>query len=223
MIKENIIEKKLRAKKILVLLKKNYPDVPELFLDYTTNAQMLCSIILSAQSTDAQINKITEKLFKKYRTVNDFASAKKSVFEKEIFSAGYYRQKTKNIILCFKKIESDFGGKVPSSMEELVSLPGVGRKTANLVLLSKGNISGIAVDTHVFRLSKRIGFSMAKNPLNAEKDLIECFDKKEWANINRLFISHGRAVCTAKKAFCSKCFLDKKKLCPKIGVHNKQC
>ncbi len=212
------MNKKERAERIILELEKKYPLVPELFLDYKTKAQMLCSIILSAQSTDVQVNVVTKKLFKKYKTVADFANATKSDFEKEIFSTGFYKNKTKNVISCFKKIETNFGGKIPKTMPDLVSLPGVGRKTANLVLLSLGKVEGIAVDVHVFRLSKRFGLTTATNPNKAENDLISIYPQKYWHLVNRLFISHGRAVCVAKRPFCSNCLLNKKKLCPRIGV-----
>ena len=209
---------KSRAKKVILLLEKNYLDVPNLFLHYSTDAQMLCAIILSAQSTDAQVNKVTSTLFKKYKTVEDFSLADPKVFKKEIFSTGFYKNKTKNVINCFKKIESDFGGKIPIDMESLISLPGVGRKTANLFLLSKGIIVGVAVDTHVSRLSFRLGFTESKNQWGIERDLISFFKKGDWSKVNKLFISHGRAICTAKKPLCEKCFLDKAKLCPKNGI-----
>jgi len=211
---------KKRAKKIFCELKKNYPLVPQLFLHYNTDAQLLCAIILSAQSTDAQINKITEKLFKKYKTPADFASANLGVFEKEIRSAGYYHQKAKNIISCFSIIEKNFGGKIPLKMNDLVSLPGVGRKTANLVLANKGIIDGIAVDTHVWRLSQRLGFSKHDSQKKIELDLMGLFEKKFWGEINGLLISHGRAVCTARNPNCLGCFLNKKKLCPKKWIKN---
>jgi endonuclease-3 len=210
--------KKEFAKKVLFELESNYKNVPKLFLNYKTEAQLLCAIILSAQSTDAQINKVTSELFKKYKTVNDFANANIKTFEKEIFSTGFYKTKAKNVVNCFKKIKSNFGGKIPLNINDLVTLPGVGRKTANLVLANKGIISGIAVDTHVFRLSKRIGLSKAKSAELVEKDLISLFEKKDWSKINGLLITHGRAVCTAKKPLCEKCFLNKKKLCKRIGL-----
>jgi endonuclease III len=213
-----MLDKKTRAKKVFQLMAKKYSDVPKIFLDYGTDAQMLCAIILSAQSTDVQTNKVTSVLFKKYKTVRDFASADRKTFEKEIFSTGFYKNKTKNIIACFKKIESGFGGKVPREMNALISLPGVGRKTANLVLLSFGIIEGIAVDTHVARISFRLGLSNKKDPDKIEKDLMALFDKAFWAYVNRLFISHGRAICTAKNPLCEKCFLNEAKLCPRIGV-----
>jgi endonuclease III len=179
---------------------------------------MLCAIISSAQSTDAQVNRVTERLFLKYKSVDDFARANYKEFQKEIFSTGFYKTKAKNVINCFKKISKDNSGVVPLNMSDLVSLPGVGRKTANLVLASKGIIEGIAVDTHVFRLSRRIGFSKSKTAEGVEKDLMQIFEKKDWDKINGLLISHGRAICLAKKPNCSVCFLNKKKLCKKIGV-----
>jgi len=214
------VNKKKRAEKIILEMKKSYQGVPKLFLHHGTHAQMLCAIILSAQSTDAQVNVATKKLFKKYKTVSDFASAKKSVFEREIFSTGFYKNKTKNIILCFKKIEKEFNGKIPESMEELITLPGVGRKTANLVLLSFGKVNGVAVDVHVARLAKRFGLTKEKNPDKIEQDLLNVYDKKYWGLANRLFISHGRAVCVARKPFCSQCFLNRKGFCPRVDVIN---
>ena len=212
------MDKKQRANEIMAGLKKNYPRVPKLFLNHNTPAQMLCAIILSAQSTDAQVNKVTKELFKKYETPHDFANAKINTFEKEIFSTGFYKNKAKNEIACFKKIELEFGGKLLSTMSELITLPGVGRKTANLVLLSFGKIEGIATDTHVLRLSNRFGLSKTTNADKVEQDLMKLYEKKCWGFVNKLYISHGRAICTAKKPACSNCFLNKNKLCPKVGV-----
>ena len=208
----------LRARKVYLELKKNYANVPLLFLDHNTDAQMLCSIILSAQSTDAQVNKVTSTLFKKYKSVNDFASANLKVFEREIKPTGYYKQKAKRVIECFKIIRDKYGGKIPLKMEELIELPGVGRKTANLVLANKGIVDGIAVDTHVWRLAQRLGFSKFDVQNKIEQDLMQVFDKKVWHEINGLLISHGRAVCTARNPKCKECFLNKKKLCPRVGV-----
>ncbi|MFA6064292.1 MAG: endonuclease III [archaeon] len=208
-----------RAKKVYSELKKNYSSVPLLFLDYSTDSQMLCSIILSAQSTDAQVNKVTSILFKKYKRVNDFASANLKVFEQEVKPTGYYKQKAKRVIECFKIIRDKYGGKIPLKMEELIELPGVGRKTANLVLANKGIVNGIAVDTHVWRLAQRLGFSKFDNQNKIEQDLMQVFDKRVWHELNGLLISHGRAICTARNPNCEVCFLNKKKLCPRIGVN----
>ena len=161
-----------RAKKVYAELKKNYSNVPLLFLNHSTDAQMLCAIILSAQSTDAQVNKVTSTLFKKYRSVNDFASANLKVFETEVKPTGYYHQKAKRVIQCFKIIRDQYGGKIPNSMEQLIELPGVGRKTANLVLANKGIVDGIAVDTHVWRLAQRLGFSKFDDQHKIEQDLM---------------------------------------------------
>jgi endonuclease-3 len=216
------------SKLVLSELKKAYPSLPKVFLAFekNNNAQLLCAVMLSAQSTDAQIDKITSKLFLKYKTEKDFASANLKEFEKEIFSAGYYHSKAKNILSAFKKIVLDFNGKIPLTMDELISLPGVGRKTANIILTANGINSGIAVDTHVFRVSKRIGFeepfraqlTKAKNPDKVEEILMNVFPKSEWPNINRLLISHGRKYCFARNPDCKNCFLSKKNLCNKIGI-----
>jgi endonuclease-3 len=216
MIKKNV---GIRASKVYLELKKNYPSVPLLFLSHTNDAQMICAIILSAQSTDAQVNRVTSPLFKKYNSVNDFADADLKVFEKEIESTGYYKQKAKRIIECFKIIRDKHFGKIPLTMHELIELPGVGRKTANLVLANKGIVEGIAVDTHVWRLSQRLGFSSFDDQHKIELDLMSIFPKKVWHEINGLLISHGRKVCTARNPKCKECFLNKKKLCPKIGVN----
>lgn len=212
------MDNKKRAKLIFAELKKNYSSVPLLFLHYKTDAQMLAAIILSAQSTDAQVNKLTLTLFKKYKSVNDFASANLKVFELEVRSTGYYRQKAKRVIECFKIIRDKYKGKIPLKMAELIELPGVGRKTANLVLASYGIIEGIAVDTHVWRLAQRMGFTKFDDQKRIEIDLMNIFDKSVWQEVNGLFISHGRSICTARSPKCSECFLSKKNLCPKIGV-----
>jgi endonuclease-3 len=216
-----LVDVKIRARKIYSELKSYYNSVPLLFLTYSTDAQMLCAIILSAQSTDAQVNKVTSTLFKKYKTVNDFASADLKTFEKEIKPTGYYHQKAKRVIECFKIIRDQYGGKIPAKMEELIELPGVGRKTANLVLANKGIVDGIAVDTHVWRLAQRLGLSKFDDQHKIEQDLMSVFDKKVWHEINGLLISHGRAICTARNPKCDECFLNKKKLCPRIGINKK--
>ena len=213
------MDNKKRAKSIFSLLLKNYPSVPMLFLHYKTDAQMLCAIILSAQSTDAQVNKVTNELFEKYKSVNDFANANLKEFETEIRSTGYFRQKAKRVIECFKIIRDKYNGKIPTVMDELIQLPGVGRKTANLVLVSKGIVEGIAVDTHVWRLAQRMGFTKFDDQLRIEIDLMNVFDKSVWSKVNGLFISHGRTICTAKNPKCVGCFLNEKKLCSRVGLN----
>ncbi len=212
------MNKKLKAKKVMILLSNEYGLLPPGFLDFRTDAQLLCAIILSAQSTDAQVNKVTKTLFKKYKSPKDFAFANIFTFKKEIFSTGFYNSKAKNIISCFKKIIDVYDGKIPENMKDLISLSGVGRKTANIYLSKKNIIVGIAVDTHVARLSKRIGFSKEKYANKIESDLMRCFEKKDWNLVNRLLISHGRTVCTARKPNCNDCILAKEKLCSKINL-----
>ncbi|MDD2531145.1 MAG: endonuclease III [Candidatus ainarchaeum sp.] len=212
------MDDKKRARLIFSKLEQNYFSVPLLFLDYKTDAQMLCAIILSAQSTDAQVNKVTKELFKKYKSVNDFSNANLKIFEIEIKSTGFYKQKAKRVIECFNIIKNNYGGKIPLRMSDLISLPGVGRKTANLVLANKGIIEGIAVDTHVARLARRMNFTNFREQFKIEKDLLEIFDKKIWGRVNGLFISHGRRICVARNPKCNICFLNKRNLCPKKGL-----
>jgi len=203
---------KKHMQEILFILKKEY-GAPTTALAHKNPLEMLVSTILSAQCTDARVNIVTGELFKKYKNVNDYANADIKKFEEEIRSTGFYKNKAKNIIGAAKKIASDFRGNVPKTMEELVTLPGVGRKTANIVLSEGyGLIEGIAVDTHVTRLSFRLGMTKNTDPVKIEQDLMAQVPKTEWRNISNLLIFHGRQVCSAKRPFCSKCALNK--ICP---------
>jgi len=198
-----------RAKEIIKVLRKTYPG-SRTALNYRTPLQMLISTILSAQCTDKRVNKITPSLYKKYRKASDFANADSSELEQEIHSAGFYRSKSKNIISACRKIVEEFGGEVPDSMEELITLPGVARKTANIVLSSSfGKAEGIAVDTHVRRLSGRLGLSGNKDPVKIERDLMEILPKKDWLDFNYLLVNHGREVCRARNPLCSECVISK--------------
>lgn len=200
------------SKQILSILKSEY-GTPKTSLSYTNPLELLVSTILSAQCIDARVNLVTNSLFKKYKTAEDYAKANIKIFESEIRSTGFYHNKAKNIIDSAKLLVKNFDGKVPKTMDELTSLPGVARKTANIILTYGFGISaGIAVDTHVFRLSKRLGFSDKNNPDKVEQDLMQLFDKKEWRNINHVLVMHGRAVCIAKKPACSRCLICK--YCP---------
>ncbi len=204
--------------KIVRLLEKNYPNA-RTALKFSDPWQLLVATVLSAQCTDKRVNIVTESLFRKYRTVEDFARAEKSEFEKEIRSTGFFRNKAKNIVAAAQKILADFGGKVPEKMEDLLSLPGVARKTANIIAYNGfGKVYGIPVDTHVKRLSFRLGLSKEKDPVKIERDLMKIFPEKKWGKISYLLIEHGRAVCSARRPNCQNCFL--KKICPKIGVKN---
>ena len=211
---ESFNQKKKRAQKILARLKKAYPNA-KIVLKYENNIQLLVAVILSAQCTDKKVNEVTEKLFKKYKTVDDFARANGKTFEQEIRSTGFYHNKAKNIIAAAKMIRDKFGGKLPKTMPEMLLLPGVARKTANVVLGNAyGVVEGIAVDTHVGRISRHLGLTQEQNPDKVEQDLMELFDKGDWFRVTYLFIEYGRGVHTAKKPTpCSKGPL--KGLCPK--------
>lgn len=200
------------ASEILQMLKKEY-GTPITALLHKNPLQLLVSTILSAQCTDVRVNMVTKELFKKYKTAKDYANADIKHLEQEIKSTGFYKNKAKNIIGAAKKIVADFGGKVPKTMEELVTLPGVGRKTANIVLSEGyGIIEGIAVDTHVTRVSFRLGLTKNTDPVKIEQDLMLELPRKDWRNISNLLIAHGRRICSAKKPFCSGCLLNK--ICP---------
>jgi len=208
-----------REKNILKTLAKTYPDAPKTSLHYETPLQILVATILSAQCTDKRVNIVTKDLFKKYETVHDYAAAKQIEFEKDIKSSGFYRSKAKNIIAAAKKIEVDFAGEVPTNMDDLLSLPGVARKTANIVLFAAfDKVEGIAVDTHVRRISYRLGLTKNRDPAKIEKDLMAAYPKKQWSKINKVFIEHGRNVCTSRKPKCTICPVERH--CPKIDVRN---
>ena len=190
---------------IINTLIKEYPEA-ECSLNFTNPLELLIAVILSAQSTDAMINKITPALFDKYPTAQDLADADIKELEHYVKSSGFYHNKAKNIKnACIKLVEL-YDGNVPENMEELTALPGVGRKTANVVMLNAFNkCEGIAVDTHAKRLSNRIGFSSKEEPLKIEQDLLEILPKKYWAYMNHLFVYHGRTTCTARNPKCEAC------------------
>jgi endonuclease-3 len=200
----------------LRLLKKEYPEI-KTALEFRDPIQLLVATILSAQSTDKRVNIVTEKLFKKYRTIEDYAYADPNTFEKEIHSTGFYKNKTKNIIGAARMIVEEYDGKVPDTMEDLIRLPGVARKTANIVLSNAfGKIEGIAVDTHVKRLSKLLGLTDNTDQDNIEKDLMKITPRKEWSNLSHLLIFHGRAVCIARRPRHDICVLNW--FCPSAGI-----
>jgi len=202
-------EKKQRIKKIIILLGKKYKN-PKTALNYKTPHQLLVATILSAQCTDKRVNEITKDLFKKYKKAKDYAKTGAEEFEKDIRTTGFFKNKAKNIIESSKIIVEKFRGRVPDTMEKLITLPGVARKTANVVLAEVfGKSEGIAVDTHVMRLSQRLGLSLNSNPEKIEKDLTEITEKKNWGRISNLLISHGRTICSARNPKCSACILNK--------------
>lgn len=201
-----------RVRGIIKILRRVYPKT-RTALRHKSAFELLVSTILSAQCTDERVNKIIPGLFKKYKGPRDFAHAKQTTLEKEIRSTGFYKNKTKSIIASSKKIVDEFGGKVPNSMEKLTTLPGVARKTANIVLSSSFHkAEGIAVDTHVKRLSERMGFSRNKDPNKIEKDLMDIVPRKDWLDFNYMLVNHGRRICMARKPLCAECPI--RKLCP---------
>jgi len=209
---EIYLEPKERASKIIELLEREHEDA-KIALHYANPLQLLIATILSAQATDEQINKITPALFKKYRTAEDFANADRLELEQLIRSSGFYHNKAKNIQNCCKNLVEKYDGKVPKTMDELLELPGVARKTANIVLQNAyGIIEGIAVDTHVRRLAQRLGLTLYDDPNKIEQDLMRLIPKNQWSRITNLLIFHGRRVCIAKKPNCSACSLNK--ICP---------
>lgn len=197
---------------ILNLLKKEYPKA-EISLYFSNPFELLVATILSAQCTDKRVNIVTGSLFNKYKSLKDYTEANLAEFENDIRSTGFFRNKARNILQTAQKISNDFAGQVPDSMEKLLKLPGVARKTANVVLFNAfGKQEGIAVDTHVGRLSQRIGLSKKKDAQKIERDLMELLPKKEWGRFTYLLIEHGRKVCLAKKPKCLECVLQS--LCP---------
>jgi endonuclease-3 len=197
---------------MIKILRKNYPK-SRTALKFKNPLQILVATILSAQCTDEKVNQITPSLFQKYPKAKDFASADQMKLEEEIRPTGFFRNKARSIINASKMIAEDFNGKVPDSMEELITLRGVARKTANIVLSSAFNkAEGIAVDTHVRRLALRLGLSREKDPDKIEKDLLSIVPKKDWLDFNYMLVNHGRKICQARKPRCPECVI--RHLCP---------
>lgn len=206
------LKKKARVIEIIDLLEKEYPEA-KTALRHSSPLEMLIATILSAQCTDKRVNIVTKSLFKKYRTAQDYVNADLSELEQDIRSTGFYRNKAKNIKNTSRLLVEKYDSKVPRTMEELLELPGVARKTANIVLSNAyGIIAGIAVDTHVRRLTQRLGLTKNKDPNKIEADLMQEVPKNQWKRITDLLIFHGRNVCTARKPKCSSCSLSK--ICP---------
>ncbi|OOP55623.1 MAG: endonuclease III [Candidatus Brocadia carolinensis] len=197
-----------RAKKILSLLEKAYPDAA-LVLHYKNPLELLVATILAAQCTDERVNKVTETLFKKYTTAKDYASAKQEIFEQEIRSTGFYKNKAKNILACGKELVKNFDGKIPDTMEDLVALPGVGRKTASVLLSNVFGKQAMAVDTHVFRVSHRLEFAKSNDPDKVEQELCKIIPREKWTRSCLAMGTHGRRTCVARKPICNVCVVEK--------------
>lgn len=201
-----------RTAEILAILKTLYPDA-KIALNFGNEWELLVATELSAQCTDKKVNEVTSFLFKKYPAIEDYASAKPEEFAQDIRPTGFYRNKTKNIIAAAQMVTTQFSGHLPRTMDEMLRIPGVARKTGNVILGNAfGVVEGIAVDTHVFRLSHRLMLSDGKTPEKVEQDLMALWPKEEWFKATYLLIEHGRNICTAKKARCDICAISE--LCP---------
>ena len=197
------------ALKIIEILKETYPDA-KCSLDFKTPFQMVVAVTMSAQCTDERVNKVTPTLFERCKTIEDFANIDVNELELLIHSCGFYKNKAKNIKLCAKQVLNNFSGEVPHTMEELLTLAGVGRKSANVILLEAfGIANGIAVDTHAKRISNKMGLSKEKDPEKIEQDLLKIFPKEYLKDINHLLVWHGRNTCIARKPICEKCTIKK--------------
>ncbi|MEM3462886.1 MAG: endonuclease III [Candidatus Bathyarchaeia archaeon] len=207
-----ISERRERAKEIISLLEREYPNA-RIALNYSNPLELLVATMLSAQCTDERVNKVTKELFKKYRTAEDYANADLSELEAMIRPTGFYRAKARNLKRAARILVERFGSKVPKEMDALLELPGVARKTANIVLANAyGVVEGIAVDTHVRRLSRRLGLTKEEDQDAIERDLMAIVPKEYWNRITYLLMEHGRRVCKARKPACDACAVSK--LCP---------
>lgn len=204
--KESRVKKRTRAGLIVEKLRKTYPDA-KCALDYSNPLELLVATILSAQCTDKRVNIVTPALFKKYRNAEAYARAVPSELERLIQSAGFYKNKARSIQGAAKRIVGVFGGKVPQTLEELVTLPGVGRKTANVILGNAFGVPGLTVDTHMIRLNNRLGLTSEKDPVKIEFDLMNLIPAENWTEYSHLIIHHGRSRCGARKPDCPSCEL----------------
>jgi endonuclease-3 len=223
MIKFTVMPRKSKsahAAEVVRRLHQEYPDA-HIELDYKTPFQLLIATILAAQCTDVRVNVVTKTLFKKYKSPEDYLKVPQNELEEDVHSVSFFRSKTRNIRGACHKILDDFHGEVPQTMEELVTLPGVGRKTANVVLgIAFGKASGIVVDTHVKRVTFRLGMTSETEPEKVEQDLIKLIPQEEWTFAANAIIWHGRRICHARKPECSECVLED--ICPKRGGKERQ-
>ena len=216
MARENPTDRNKRAVRIIRLLKKHYPDA-RCTLDFKSVHQLLVATILSAQCTDERVNKVTPALFKKYKTIEAFAGADLEELKGYIYTTGFYTNKARSIKNSARQILEEYDGRIPKSLDELVKLNGVGRKTGSVILGAGFNLAeGIVVDTHVGRLSRRLGFTQNRDAVKVEKDLMKIIPRRDWIVFSHMLIDHGRNVCTARKPDCPNCFLNK--LCPSADL-----
>jgi endonuclease-3 len=208
-------ETRKNARAIYRILSKAYPEV-RCELDFKNPLQLLVAVVLSAQCTDKRVNAITPALFKKYKSAKDYAKAPLAEIEQFIYSAGFYHAKARHLQGLGRKIVEDFGGQIPATIEELTTLPGVGRKTANVVLGHAFGIPGITVDTHFGRLSRRFGWTTSLDPVKVEHEVGLLIPEKEWTNLSQRMIWHGRRICHSRKPACGACPVAK--ICPSVGI-----
>ena len=197
-----------RVEKILELLDQKYTREYKCYLNHENAWQLLIATMLSAQCTDARVNIVTKDLFQKYTSIEDFAAADQKELEQDIHSTGFYHNKAKNIIECCKKLANEFGGRVPDTVEELTSLAGVGRKTANVILGNIYHKPSIVVDTHVKRISKKLGLTVEDDPEKVEYELMKVLPEDHWILYNIQIITFGRTICSARNPKCEECFLN---------------
>jgi endonuclease III len=207
--------KKLRVKPVIERLAEEHADAA-IALRFASPLELLISVMLSAQTTDVNVNKVTEKLFVKYRRPQDYLEVPQEELERDIFATGFFRQKAKSLRGSMRMLLDEFDGEVPRTLDELIRLPGVARKTANVVSSELGNPQGIVVDTHVRRLSQRLGFTKEEDPVKIERDLVRLVPREDWARFPHLLIWHGRRVCIARRPLCEHCFVND--LCPSSRV-----
>ena len=205
-----------KTNKIINILQQEYPHA-KIALNFSNPIELLVATVLSAQSTDVTVNKVTPAIFRKYKNVNAYAQADLKELEREIYSTGFYHNKAKNIIAAARLLMAQYNGKIPATMDEILELPGVARKTGNIILFNAyGVVAGIPVDTHVRRLSQRLGLTKNNVPEKIEQDLMKLVPQKLWGKFSYLLIDHGRKICDAKKPKCPACVLNK--LCPSYKV-----
>ena len=207
--------KKLRVRPVIERLAVEHADAA-IALTFANPLELLISVMLSAQTTDVNVNKVTATLFQKYRRPEDYLAVEPEELERDLFATGFYRQKTKSLRGAMRMLIDEFDGEVPATLDELVRLPGVARKTANVVSSELGNPSGIVVDTHVRRLSQRLGFTKEEDPVKIERDLVKLVPREDWARFPHLLIWHGRRVCLARMPRCEDCVVND--LCPASRV-----
>jgi endonuclease-3 len=214
--RKKVAPKKDRIRPIIERLAAEHPDAT-IALKFANPLELLISVMLSAQTTDVNVNRVTEKLFKKYKRPEDYLAVPVAELERDIFATGFYRQKAKSLRGSMQKIIEVYGGEVPEDFNELLKLPGVARKTANVVSAERGNPQGIVVDTHVRRLSQRLGLTKQSDPVKIERDLMRLVPREDWGRFPQLLIWHGRRICDARKPLCEECPLAAD-LCPSSRI-----